>query len=117
MATRAERFKAETERRAQAQKPKAKPKKRARAKSRDGSRAALVVEHDGEGPRVPHNLAPRALKDGVYEIEGSRNGQPSRKSTRRSLGHVKAGSSLHSKAVNRSTSPQSRATRGKPTRG
>jgi hypothetical protein len=92
VATRAERFRAEAERRAQAGKPKAK-KRKARRPATQAARAALVARA-GERGRIPHNTAPRIAQESAYELEVSRSGRPSRKSTRRSPAHVKAGTSL-----------------------
>jgi hypothetical protein len=118
MATRAERYKAEAQRRAQQNKRKPGRPTGGRRRIGDGlDRAALVARHDGAGRPVPHNSAPRAEKDGVYEIEAVAAGRPSRKSTRRSPSHIKTDSSLRIKAVDRSASPQERATRGKKPTG
>jgi len=93
VATRAERFRAEAERRAQANKPKAK-KRKARRPATQAARAALVARA-GERGRIPHNTAPRiAQKKSAYELEVSRSGRPSRRSTRKSPAHVKAGTQL-----------------------
>ncbi|HEX3695512.1 MAG TPA: hypothetical protein VH374_08975 [Polyangia bacterium] len=116
MATRAERYKTEAQRRAQQKKRK--PRRPAGGRTSDGlDRAALVARHDGAGRQVPHNLAPRAEKDGVYEIEATAGARPSRKSTRRSPSHIKTDSSLRIKAVDRIASPQERATSGKKPAG
>jgi hypothetical protein len=82
MATRAERFRAETERKAQA------GKKRKRPKGPKGRR------HDGLAHPASHNDAAVRGKNRAYAIETSRTARPSRKSTRKSKNRQKNDSGL-----------------------
>jgi hypothetical protein len=109
MATKAQRFKAETQRRAQTNKPARKSKRRGADAAT--ARAALVARHDRLLGNVPHNAAPRAAKNSAYEIEASSSGRPSRKSTRKSPTHIKTDSSLRIRAMNRTASPKARTGR------
>jgi hypothetical protein len=114
MATRAERFKAEAQRRAQANKVRRKGKRRA-APQAAAARAALVARHDRLVGNVPHNAAPRAEKNSAYEIEVSGgSGRPSRKSTRKSPTHIKTDSNLRIREMNRNASPKARSVRRSP---
>jgi hypothetical protein len=110
MATKAERFKTGVERRAQDETARRARKKPA---PRPGAREALVAEHDRPTARVPHNVAPRVAKNGAYELEASQDDRPSRKSTRKSLTHLKTDNSLRIKAMDRTASSKSRAGRSK----
>jgi hypothetical protein len=104
MATKSERFKAEQQRASRAAHPKRPPG------GRSGKRGGR-----GDGNPVPpsHNAAPRAGRNSSYELEASAGGQrPSRKSSRKSAGRSKPDSALRIKAMNRTASPQARATRG-----
>jgi hypothetical protein len=112
VATKAETFKAETQRRAQAgHREKKRP---ARAGGLDAAeRLALVVRHNGAVSRIPHNAAPRASKRSAYELEVSETGRPPRKSTRRSPTHLKPDSGLRFKATDKIASPEARSARAK----
>jgi len=94
MATKAERFKSDTQREAQA------------------GRAGAVRKKKGGTTRagLPHNTAARAGKNSAYEFEVS-DGRASRKSTRRSPTHVKTDATLRLTAVGRGSTPKARATR------
>jgi hypothetical protein len=114
MATRAEKFRALSERANSKKKPKRRPKPTAAraAGARAKARAAMVERHDGTGARVPHNAAPRIEKSGsAYELEATSSRRPSRKSTRKSPGHVKPDTSMRIRATGRSVSPESRSGR------
>jgi hypothetical protein len=93
MATKAERFKSDTQRAAHAGRPAA-------VKKKPGTpRAGL-----------PHNTSARARKNSAYEFEVS-EGQPSRKSSRRSPTHLKTDNTLRRTAMQRGSTPKERATR------
>ena len=65
---------------------------------------------DGVGSS-PHNFTKRSDNRGGPVLESSANGKPSRKSTRKSSGHIKAASELTRRQVRRVTSPSARAMR------
>jgi hypothetical protein len=82
MATRAERFRAEAERKAQA------GKKRKRPKGPKGRR------HDGLAHPASHNDAAVRAKNSAYALESSRTARPTRKSTRKSKNRQKTDTAL-----------------------
>jgi hypothetical protein len=111
MATRAEQYRADTERRAQAN--TARPAKRPQQRQREAAQAAreaLVERADGRTGGVPHNAAARAAPDSSYELEATRSGRPSRKSTRKSPTHRRADAGLRVREILRQGSPGTRAT-------
>lgn len=65
---------------------------------------------DGVGSS-PHNFTKRSDNRGGPVLESSATGKPSRKSTRKSAGHIKAASELTKRQVRRITSPSARAMR------
>jgi hypothetical protein len=96
MATKAERFKSDTQRAAHAGRAPAARKQAGKpATPRDG---------------LPHNTAPRARKNSAYEFEVS-EGRASRKSSRRSPTHLKTDAPLRLAAVERGSTPKQRAAR------
>ena len=95
MATKAERFKSDTQREAQA--GRAAPARKKAGTARAG---------------LPHNTAPRARKNSAYEFEVS-EGRASRKSSRRSPTHLKTDATLRKTAMERGSTPKERATRGR----
>jgi hypothetical protein len=99
MATKAERFRAETQRAAQKVKPPKIPSGR-RGPAKD----------DVPNPAA-HNQGARARKNATYELEVSSTSRPSRKSTRLSPTHIKTDSVLRITAMNRSVTPTARAGR------
>jgi|GEM_PF-3411321 hypothetical protein len=98
MATKAERFKSDTQREAQA--GRAAPARKT-AGTAGTARAGL-----------PHNTAARARKNSAYEFEVS-EGRASRKSSRRSPTHLKTDATLRKTAMERGSTPKERATRGR----
>jgi hypothetical protein len=60
-------------------------------------------------PRVAHNQSARAAKGSAYELEPSPGARPSRKSTRRSPGHLKTDSALRLRTMDRNAAPSSRS--------
>jgi hypothetical protein len=113
MATKAERFKLRADRAAQSKKTKRPGRKAAllAQRSRKRARAALVERYDRATARVPHNTAPRMGREGSYELEASAGKRPSRKSTRKSPGHIKPDAALRNRARQRSVSPEARSGR------
>jgi hypothetical protein len=102
VATKAERFRAETERSG----PK-RPKKVVQPKRR-------AVSDATSSPGPSHNYAPRAEKGSAYDMEfAAPHKRPSRKSTRKSHNHTKTDSSLRITTMNKVASPEARAKRGK----
>jgi hypothetical protein len=65
---------------------------------------------DGLGTS-PHNFAKRSDNRGGAVLESSATGKQSRKSTRKSSGHMKAATELTRRQVRRITSPAARAAR------
>jgi hypothetical protein len=102
MATKAEEFKAETQR---TSRPAAGKKTVAPSRSKVGAARAK----DRYPNPTSHNESPRAAKKSAYELEPAQSPRPSRKSTRRSPTHVKTDSSLRIRAVSRHASPESRS--------
>jgi hypothetical protein len=132
MATKAQRFKADAQKAAhsknspgtQGGRPRAAEAKTARARAgaktagatpRGQSALERAAPRQRRAPSVAnpagHNTAPRAAKNSSYEFEVSATTRPSRKSTRKSPTHVKTDSSLRIAAMNKTTSPQARASR------
>src|SRR5262249_19818269 len=105
MATRAERFRAESER----SKPK-RPKTTPRPSGRRAPTAREAERELGSSEPAPHNFhaSERNPKTYAYEVSAKR---PSRKSTRISEDHVKTGVELQHRQLNRTTSPSARAKR------
>jgi hypothetical protein len=110
MATKAEEFKAETERAARAR----------RAPGGDHLSAGVRAARRGRRKdRLPnptsHNEAPRAKRrakrNTPYELEPSSTARPSRKSSRRSPSHVKTDSPLRIATMLRNGSAEARAAR------
>jgi hypothetical protein len=114
MATRAELYRADQERKNQ--KPSAKKTTLRRDASVDTSRPAVAADERRAG------LAGTALRNiktspskqkGGPALESSSSGKPSRKSTRASAGHVKLASNLQRRQIRRTHSPQETAARSR----
>ena len=103
MATKAEAYMAELLR--QSRPPR--PKKVKRPKRDETIDTTLL---DGMGT-LPHNFTKRSDNRGGAVLESSATGKPSRKSTRKSAGHIKAASELTRRQTRRVTSPSARAAR------
>jgi hypothetical protein len=104
--TKAERFKVEQQRAAHEK----------HAKTPDHTSAGVRARARGRRKdRIPnpasHNEAARAGRDSVYEHEVSATTRPSRKSSRKSPGHIKTDSPLRITTMNRIASPKMRASR------
>jgi hypothetical protein len=65
---------------------------------------------DGVGTS-PHNFTKRSDNRGGPVLESSASGKQSRKSTRKSAGHIKAATALTGRQVRRISSPAARAAR------
>ncbi len=63
----------------------------------------------GAGSTAERNRSERARRKGGAKLEDSATGKPSRKSTRKSEGHVKRTTNLRAKAVRAQRSPKARA--------
>lgn len=92
------------------------PTKRARPKRNDATDTSLpgVTAADrkaGGGHTGLRNISRRAASKAVAAFEDSTTDRPSRKSTRRSAAHIKAGTQLERRQQRRVTSPKARATR------
>ena len=103
MATKAEAYMAELFRASRPPRPK-----KIRKPTRDASIDTTLL--DGVGTS-PHNFAKRSDNRGGPVLESSANGKPSRKSTRKSSGHIQQASELTRRQVRRITSPSARAAR------
>ena len=107
--TRGERFKVEQQRAAHARHAHAPGQASAgwRARARGRSKDRIPNQ-------ASHNEAARAARNPTYEHEVSATTRPSRKSSRKSPGHIKTDSPLRIAAMNRNASPKQRSAR--PTR-
>jgi hypothetical protein len=103
MATKAEAYMAELLRASRPPRPK-----KVRKPTRDENIDTTLL--DGVGS-MPHNFKHRSDNHGGPVLESSANGKPSRKSTRKSAGHMKAASELTRRQIRRTTSPSARAAR------
>jgi hypothetical protein len=103
MATKAEEYMSELLRQSRPPRPK-----KLRKPSRDDNIDTTLL--DGVGTS-PHNFAKRSDNRGGPVLESSASGKPSRKSTRKSSGHMKAATELTRRQVRRITSPAARAAR------
>ena len=101
MATKAEAYMAELFRASRPPRPK-----KLKKPTRDEHIDSTLL--DGVGT-MPHNFRAQSRSGAV--LESSANGKPSRKSTRKSSGHIKAASELTRRQVRRLTSPSARAAR------
>ena len=112
MPTKAERFKAEQAREARTLKAK-QPKPPPRNLTVDTAKPGVSASNRkvGAGHTATRNLSKRVAKKGGAALEDSATGVPSRKSTRRSSGHVKPTSNLQRKVIRETTSAKARATR------
>jgi hypothetical protein len=102
MATKAQSFRAQTQRDAHG--PQSKKPTRAR---RAAPVEAVGVEHT-----AARNVSGHAGRRGGAKLEDSANGKPSRKSTRGSADHTKP-SNLQLRETRKVSSPSARATQGK----
>lgn len=109
VATKAERFRAESERSGPKQRKRPRrPKPAAQSKRRVGDGAVA-----GGPARTSHNYAARAEKTSAYDIEfAAPHQRPSRKSTRKSHNRIKTDSALRITTMNQAASPEARARRG-----
>lgn len=103
MATKALAYMAELLRQSRPPRPK-----KARKPKRDENIDKTLL--DGLGTS-PHNFTKRSDNRGGPVLESSATGKQSRKSTRKSSGHIKAASELTRRQVRRLTSPSARAAR------
>lgn len=111
MATKAQRFRSETERSG--------PKKARRAsKARrdepvDTARPGVsaTARKVGAGSTAARNVSKRAAKKATSALEDSAGARPSRKSTRKSKNRAKQASNLARRATRETTAPKARARR------
>lgn len=112
MATKAQQAKAEQVR--SNRKPKPKQVKRSREDSAVERTLAAGNTTDRRKPganTARRNIAHRSDNTGGPALEDSANGKPSRKSTRKSAGHVKLASNLTRRQKRKVASPKERAAR------
>jgi hypothetical protein len=105
MSTKAQDFRVEQQRTAHPPKPKGMKKLRkeaARASDSNGSPAKTVL---------PRNHTDRAARRGGARLEESASGRPSRKSTRKSEGHIKLASNLTRRTIRKTHAPKTRASK------
>lgn len=114
MATKAEQFKVEKQRRANPPKRKA-PARPRRDDPVDTSKPGVsaTARKAGAGATKTRNASKRSAKKGGAKLEDSKSGKPSRKSTRKSVKRAKRTSNLKRKAVRRVSSPKARKARAK----
>jgi len=103
MATKALEYMAELLRQSRPPRPK-----KERKPTRDENIDTTLL--DGLGT-TPHNFAKRSDNRGGPVLESSASGKQSRKSTRKSSGHMKAANELTRRQMRRVTSPSARAAR------
>jgi hypothetical protein len=103
MATKAEEYMAELLRQSRPPRPK-----KLRKPTRDENIDTTLL--DGLGTS-PHNFTRRTDNRGGPVLESSATGKASRKSTRKSSGHIKAASVLTHRQTGRISSPAARAAR------
>jgi len=112
MSTKAQDFRAQQQREAKPPRPK-QPAKRRRDNPVDTSLPGVTstdrkANVHASGSR--NEQSSRSDNKGGPSLEAS-NGKPSRKSTRKSAGHVKASTNLQLRAMRRTAAPKSRAMR------
>lgn len=116
MATKAQEFKAQQQQQQRAAKPaKPKPKRQLRRRRDPQVDTSLpgVSATDrrvGGGRTGTRNLSNSAAAKGGPKLEDSATGKPSRKSTRKSSGHIKRTTNQQLQAQRKTTSPKARAT-------
>ena len=111
MATKAERFKARTERAAQTPKPKRRRLRRDIPVDTSQPGVSATDRKAGGGSSGTRNASTRVAKRGGPDLEDSETGKPSRKSTRASSGRVKQATNLQRREVRATHSPETRARR------
>jgi hypothetical protein len=114
MATKAQRFRVEQQRNARPPKPKQPPKRR-RDVPVDTSLPGVSASDRkvGQGSTAARNRSERAARKGGARLEDSKNGKPSRKSTRRSEGHMKPTSNLERRRIRKTSAPETKAAKWK----
>jgi hypothetical protein len=105
MATKAERFKAETERSGKKKAPQ--PKRRVTEKSAPVKKAGRRT--DEADHTATRNVSKRAANKAEVALEDSESGRPSRKSTRSSANRAKPASNLTRRTKRGVRSPEARA--------
>ena len=114
MATKAQNFRVEQQRKAHPPKPKQPPKRR-RDVPVDTSLPGVSASDRkvGAGSTAARNRSKRAARKGGVRLEDSQNGKPSRKSTRRSTGRMKPTSNLERRRIRKSSAAKSKAAKYK----
>jgi len=110
MATKAERFRVEVQRSAKPPRPKQPPRRR-RDTPVDTSLPGVSATNRraGGGSTAARNQSKRAARKGGARLEDSASGRPSRKSTRKSQGRIKASTNLARRETRATASPQRRS--------
>ncbi|MCC6997174.1 MAG: hypothetical protein IT370_21345 [Deltaproteobacteria bacterium] len=114
MATKAQEFKARTQRAAKpARSKKPRPPRRDTPVDTAQSGVSATDRKVGAGNSGVRNISTSAGKRGGPRLEASLTGKPSRKSTRKSQGRVKAAVELTRRATRKTASPKARYARAK----
>lgn len=93
--------------------PRPKAKKPKKAKPGGATKPAKAHQARGAGHTASRNRSEHAHRKASFALEDSATGRPSRKSSRASANRIKSDSALRRRASGRTTSPESRASRGK----
>ena len=110
MSTKAQDFRVEQQRSAHPPKPKGMKKLRKEAvRATDGAASATESEASPAKTTLPRNHTNRAARRGGSRLEVSASGRPSRKSTRKSEGHIKLASNLTRRTIRKTHAPKTRA--------
>ena len=75
--------------------------------------ASETTKRRGHGHTASRNVSAHAARKASFALEDSATGRPSRKSSRGSANHSKPDSNLKRRQTRATTSPKSRARRGK----
>jgi hypothetical protein len=113
MATRAEVFRAQRAREANPSKAKRVRQRRDELVDTAQPGVSATSRKAGGQSTADRNRSSRAKGKGGARLEDSASGKPSRKSTRKSEGHVKRTANLQRRAIRRTSAPKARAERAK----
>jgi hypothetical protein len=83
----------------------------------DDAAAAKPARKVGAGHSGARNLSARAAEKGGAKLEDSATGKPSRKSTRKSTGHVDQSTSFRTRATLKASAPTTQASKSKAAQG
>jgi hypothetical protein len=110
MSTKAQDFRVEQQRTAHPPKPKGMKKlQKEAARAADGAVDAAKSKAPASKTSLARRHTDRAARRGGARLEESASGTPSRKSTRKSEGHIKLASNLTRRTIRRTHAPKTRA--------